>query len=482
MRTYIATRNEPQLALLNDWADLAAEVAKLRQQLAEAQDEIARLKRELEEAQRAGKRQAAPFAKGAPKAYPKRPGRKVGHVRAFRPLPPPSEIAATYDAPLPVACPTCGGAVTEERVAVQYQVELPPVRPVTSQFQVHVGHCQACGRHLQGHHPLQTSDALGAANIGLGPRALALAAEAKHDLGVPYAKIAHFFQSAFGLSVSRATFARADQRVAKALLPLYAQLLLALRHAAVVHVDETGWRIGGYSAWLWVFATPALTVYVVAFSRGRDVPQAVLGPDFHGWLVADGLRIYASLPYLQQKCLWHLLRNVRDLLEAKSGPAARFPRQLLALLRSALRLHHRQQAGQLTARGFASARGQLLCRCDRLLPGRLTDSDNAHLARRLQTCRAALFPFLYYPDLPPTNARAEQEIRPAVVMRKTSACNRAETGAHTHEVLASLLRTCRKQHQSFIDLTTQRLRDPHAPAPLWLASFLHPPPLSTNPP
>ena len=488
MQDYIATRKEPKFHLLNAWADAVAETVKLKRRVADLEAENARLKKELEEAERAGKRQAAPFATGTPKAHPKRPGRKPGHRRAYRPPPTPTEIDATYDAPLPAACPACGGAVVEERVAVQYQVEIPPVKPVTTQFNVHVGYCPDCGQHLQGHHPHQNSEALGAAQVGLGPRALALAAEAKHALGVPYGKIARFFHSAFGLTVCRATLARADQRVAKVYLPVYAQLLLAVRRMAVVQVDETGWRVGGYAAWLWVFTTPALTVYVIAFSRGPDVPENVLGPNFAGWLVADGLRVYTALPYRQQKCLWHLVRNAQKVVDTPHprGGAVVFGQQVLALLRSALHLAHRQQAGVLSAQGLASACGQLEHRCDRLLARRLSNADNVRLAKHLRTHRHELFPFLYHPDVPATNARAEQEIRPAVVMRKTSACNRAETGAHVHEVLASLIRTCHKQGQSFVELTRQRLLAPRAPLPDWLSKVLYPPsapspPLTSSP-
>jgi hypothetical protein len=195
------------------------------------------------------------------------------------------------------------------------------------------------------------------------------------------------------------------------------------------------------------------------------------------------LQVYAALPYRQQKCLWHLVRNALELVEAKTGPAARFGRQVVALLRAALRLHARQQAGALTPRGFASGRGQLARRCERLLARRLSDRENAHLAERLRKHRAGLLAFLDHPEVPPTNARAEHasRIRPAVVLRKTSACNRAETGAHGHEVLASILRTCRKHGQSFIELTRQRLLDRQAPWPEWLTTLLTSP-SATSPP
>ena len=62
----------------------------------------------------------------------------------------------TYDAPLPAACPDCGGAIQRTRVAPQYQEDLPAVRPIVRRFDVHVGCCVACGRRVQGRHPLQT--------------------------------------------------------------------------------------------------------------------------------------------------------------------------------------------------------------------------------------------------------------------------------------------------------------------------------------
>lgn len=455
---------------------LEAENRKLKGRVAHLEEENARLKQELETAQRAGKRQAAPFAKGAPKSRPKRAGRKRGHAGAHRPTPAPTEIDFTYEAALPSACPECGGSIYEESIAAQYQIDIPPVKPVTTQFNVHLGHCTACGAHLQGHHPLQLSDALGAANITLGPRALALAAEAKHDLGIPYTKIVRFFEVAFGLRVCRATFARADQRLAQAYLLVYAQLILVIRQAAVVWVDETGWRVGGQRAWLWVFTTATITLYVIDPSRAHHVPENVLGPDFDGFLTCDGGKAYDALDdYAQQKCLRHLLNNAKAIFTAKSGPAAEFSRQAATLFSGAIRLHQRRQAGQISERGYAIARTRLEQAFDRLLDRRLSDPDNRHFAERLRKHRHQLFAFLYHDSLEPTNNRAEREIRPAVVIRKTSACNRAPTGAHVHEVLASILRTCRKHDQSFLQLTLWRLLHPLAPLPEWLDLILHPP-------
>ncbi|HEY7329054.1 MAG TPA: hypothetical protein VH592_15535 [Gemmataceae bacterium] len=86
--------------------------------------QVERLTRLLEQQQRTGKRQAAPFAKGTPEPNPKKPGRKPGKnygTKAHRP--PPEQIDEVHEAPLPAACPDCGGQIDQSHVDQQYQAE-----------------------------------------------------------------------------------------------------------------------------------------------------------------------------------------------------------------------------------------------------------------------------------------------------------------------------------------------------------------------
>src|SRR6476646_6182602 len=84
----------------------------LQRRLRDLQAENERLRRQLDAATRAGKRQAAPFAKGQPAAQPKKPGRKPGKdygTKAHRQPPNPEQIDEVYEAPLPDRCPDCAG-------------------------------------------------------------------------------------------------------------------------------------------------------------------------------------------------------------------------------------------------------------------------------------------------------------------------------------------------------------------------------------
>ena len=154
---------------------LEREVTRLHKRNRRLEDENARLKRELDAARRAGCRQAAPFSKPLSGA-PKRPGRRAGAaygVASRRRA--PVRVDERHRVPLPPACPDCGGVLRPTGVATQVQEKLPVPRVVVRQFEVAIGACRACGRRVQGRHRLQSSDALGAAGVQLGPQMVAWA-------------------------------------------------------------------------------------------------------------------------------------------------------------------------------------------------------------------------------------------------------------------------------------------------------------------
>ena len=253
---------------------------------------------------------------------------------------------------------------------------------------------------------------------------------------------------AFHLNVTRGAWQQADRRWALQAQPIYQEMTEALRACAVVHGDETGWRIGLLAAWLWVLTSEKLTVYTIETSRSHEVVLNILCMEFKGILVSDCFLAYdhqALQNWLKQKCLSHFLKDLKELTEIKTRGAVRFARDVKAVLQSALKL--KAQKAQLTKARYSQQVEALEARLDKLIDAKrkLTDPDNARFAKRLRKHRPHILRFLYVDELHATNNLAERQLRPAVITRKTNGCNRTDEGAQTHSILGSILATCRQQ-------------------------------------
>ena len=440
---------------------LQRDLDRMQRQREQMQRELERLRKALETARREAKRQAAPFSRGQRVANPKRPGRKPGRAygrRGRRRI--PSHVDETYEAPLPARCPDCKGRVQRDRVAMQYQEELPLVRPLVRRFQVHVGHCTGCQQRVQGRHPLQTSDALGAAACQIGPQAVALAAVLNKQFGLSFGKVAALFRERFSLQVSRGGLVHALHRAARRGQPSYAALRATLRGSPAVSPDETGWRVDAMLAWLWAFVTGETTVYAILPGRGFEEAASILGEHYAGGLSRDGWAVYRQFDQaVHQTCLAHLLRRCRELQEVH--PHASLPGKVEALLQRALMVRNRLEAGELSAHGAAVAAGRLSAELLALLERPSTLPAIERFAKHLATEFVAVFNFLVHPTLDATNWRAEQAIRPAVVTRKMcGGGNRTWKGAETQQVLASILRTATQRGLDASDLIVEMLRSP----------------------
>lgn len=451
-------------------ADLRAEVKRLKRRFDEDRGRLERenadlrariesLNRQLDEARRAGKRQAAPFSKGPPKPQPKKPGRKPGKdygTKAHRE--PPETIDEIYEAPLPQQCPDCGGRLQETKVAQQYQVEIPR-RPIHRQFNIHIGCCQQCQRRVQGRHPLQTSDALGAAAAQLGPDAQAAVVEFNKQAGMSHGKISRVFQTLFGIKLSRGGSTHVVLRVARRCEPVYTKLCETVRQSPWTVLDETGWHVGGNKAWLHDLVTPDATVYVIAPTRSGQPAQRILGHDYGGIMIHDGWSPYDRfLEAHHQQCLAHLLRRCNELLETAEGDAGRFPRQIKELLHRAFDLRDRFKQGELSTHGLAVCRGRLHNQLMAAIVPADANAANERLAQHLWKHRNELLTFLRFPGLDATNWRAELAIRHGVILRKVWGGNRTWIGAHAQAVLMSVARTCWQRGQNVVTFLSHLLR------------------------
>ena len=270
-------------------AELERELADREREIRQLLRRIERLERKNEALSRAAKRQAAPFSRGKPKAEPAKRGRKPGRrygKRASRAA--PAKVDQVVHVPAPMYCPTCEKPAELVGQQRQWQSDIALQNAMTTEFVIDVARCTSCGRQLRARHAEQTSSAVGAAAVQIGPRATAFAAKLNKECGVSFERIADLLDKGFGLKTSRSTLNRAVARLGSRLEAAYERIGAQIRSRPMLSPDETGWKIGGHKAWLFVASTREESFYRFSRGRGRVEAEAPIGRNYNGTIVRDG--------------------------------------------------------------------------------------------------------------------------------------------------------------------------------------------------
>ena len=221
-------------------------------------------------------------------------------------------------------------------------------------------------------------------------------------------------------------------------------------------MDETGWRIGGLSAWLWTATTATLTACSVCDGRSFDDACRLVEATFNGTLIRDGWVVYQQyVKASHQTCTAHILRRCAEMLEQLTAHERGLARQVKSLLLEALAARDLP-----TATLLAEMAQDLADRLQIIITAPTLGESNRKLAKHLRREAHAVFTFLTTPDVEATNWRAEQAIRLAVVNRKVWGGNRTDHGAWVWARLVTFLATARQQGLDILSVLTNLARQP----------------------
>ena len=437
--------------------------------LLEQQRLIEELRAEIERLKGGQHRQAAPFSKGQPKANPKRPGRKRGKGPFRRREAPAEAPSQTVDAEAPAVCPFCGGRLEQEGEETATTTDIvPQPQPVITLYRVPLCRCQQCGKRVRGTAAGLAPDQSGATAHRLGSGVMAVAHTLHYSVGIPVRKIPAVLRELTGVSVTQSAITQDALRRAEGMVgAVYEDLRNQVREAPVVHTDDTGWRIGGRTAFLMGFDTDLATVYQVRDQHRNEEVREIIPNDYSGVMVTDRGKSYDAeelADVAQQKCLGHVLRNVSQVVVEKQGPARRFGQRLMVLLREGLTLWHAR--GEIAADDFQTQAHRLDEQLTHHLRHRiLRDDDNQRLLDGigLQHDRGHLLRFLVTEGVEPTNNRAERILRPAVIARKVSQCSKNRRGAEAFAAFVTIAQTARKTAGQTVTQAFQSLFSRTAP-------------------
>jgi len=233
-----------------------------------------------------------------------------------------------------------------------------------------------------------------------------------------------------------------------------------LARAAVVYMDETGWKVGSQGCSLWTFASELQRVFLFGCRKDAATLEAMLPPDvFDGVGVSDDAAVYRGRFARAQKCWAHLLRKAirLALLYPRKRSYQRFLDELLHIFHDAKRAAADGRLGeQGRQQRVAELEGRL---CELCNPYRREttpemkphERDFANLVNELlgRLLDEELFTFVLQPEVEPTNNRTERLHRGAALDRKAGRTSKTAAGAQRRSIIVSVLESLRVNLESF---------------------------------
>jgi transposase len=233
-----------------------------------------------------------------------------------------------------------------------------------------------------------------------------------------------------------------------------------IAHAAVVYMDETGWKIGSVGCSLWTFAAASQRVFVFGCHKDAATLDTLLPPEvFRGIGVSDDAAVYRNRFDQAQKCWAHLLRKAirLALLYPRKKKYQRFLDGLLELYRDAKRVAADGRLGEAGRKArVAELEGRLCELCVPHQGGTTSDlsppeRDLCNLANELldRLVEEELFTFVLHPEVEPTNNFTERLQRGPALERKAGRTSKTAAGAQRRSVIVSVLESLRANLEVF---------------------------------
>ena len=373
----------------------------------------------------------------------KKLGAPLGHRGATREIPESSETIKH----LLTKCPKCSYLLDkpfdfEERIIE----EIPEPQPVEiTKHITYFYNCKNCG--------VVTAETSLPKEGNFGKNTLAHITLMKYDDRLPARKIRTSIQRQHNLELTHPTILNIIQRVVKSVQSAFEQIKAIIRTFFNIYIDETSIKVAGKTFWIWIFTTITTTLFVIRKSRHCKVVEEVLGENFEGVINCDGWKTYRTYHDKNgkvriQRCWAHPLREIKALAEKYSEvtPLFKWFQKIF------IKVCQARESGKPNY-----IRERLKEKYEKELQDWL---DVAKPYKELKTFRTKIetgfenwFTCIIYPEVEPTNNRAERMLREQVILRKITGTLRNEKGTTANEVMMSLITTWKQQNKNpFLEL------------------------------
>jgi transposase len=329
-------------------------------------------------------------------------------------------------------CPKCGGHMEDRGIKRRTVTDCVPIKMVKIALELEHKRCTHCGESVYARPP------------GVMPKCL------YGNQLFTYVAVQHYLHGNTLGQLERQTgigygsLVKALHQLATRLKDVPAKLIEEYRKAAVKHADETGWRNDGQNGYGWIFCTPDTSIFRFRKSRSAQVARDVLGEKpLPGTLVVDRYAAYNKMLCALQYCYAHLLRDVEDIeKEFPDNPeVSSFAKAFGTLLANAMHL----RSLPLNDDQFKEHAEDIKTRIIDMVNREARHPAIQTFQNLFREKAERMYHWAEDRRIPADNNLAERELRPLVIARKISFGSQSEKGAHTREILMTVLHTLKKR-------------------------------------
>jgi transposase len=329
-------------------------------------------------------------------------------------------------------CPECGIALVNKGWAERSVVDTPSQKPEKIIFRLAKRYCPHCRRNV-------TAEAPGVLPKSLYGNQLIAGAIEMHFLhGVPLGRISEH------LGIGAGSLMKLFKRTASLFEAVPDRLIEEYRQAQVKHADETSWRTDGKNGYVWLFATPDLSIFQFGKNRSSKIPQAVFGKTpLPGTLVVDRYAAYNKAPCQIQYCYAHLLREIQDL--EKEFPDEKEVSTFVAVAAPQLSLAMGLRLQPISDEEFYSRAATLREEIKATMGEPARHMGIRRIQDIFRTNGRRLFHWADNRAVPAENNLAERDLRPSVIARKVSFGSVTDAGAQVRSTLTTAATSIKKR-------------------------------------
>jgi transposase len=368
-----------------------------------------------------------------------KPGQKAGHKGVSRLSPTNINKEIEYKVNCCEHCKSTNLVDFRERSKIITDIEFQVINTKEYYFDMK---CQNCGKVTK------AQSLHGNSQSPFGKGVQTFLAYLSSVCGATKRPIENLFKDFFGLEISDTSLINSEIRNSKELIVEYNKHLDYVKQAKFSHKDETTYRVGGKTNWIWVYDSKDYVFYRLAETRSKQTVIDDFGKNCKQISINDCYNAYNDFEF-QQICWAHLLRETEAhaTKENASFEEKKFFRELRLIYKEAKSFlvkdppyNDRQQKRVFLENELCKLMNSLYNKSEFLtrICNRLND--------RLMHC----FLFVEVEGLPSTNNQAERSLRPFVIHRKASFGSKSYDGGQAKVIFKTMFENAKRQKKQLV--------------------------------